>query len=292
MRDWNLAASLEGLPAVVNLVLAALTALGDPLVVLTVAILLYWVGPRLLDLEAATGARLAVAALIALAAVPGAKAALAMPRPPVELRAIAADGYGVPSGHATAAATLAIALALLTNWGDRRRRWLAAGGFVALVSFTRVALGAHYLGDVLAGAALGTICAGVAVEVTRRRIRPGVLLALAVGVGGVLLGGLEPGAPMTQDIAIALGGTVGAATTWVALDAVGADFTSPSVAVLVGGAVLAASGAWLALGLGGVPLAIVGGALAGATATAVPRIEAIPSGGLRRSPGSDRPPTR
>jgi hypothetical protein len=118
-----------------------------------------------------------------------------------------------------------------------------------------------------------------------------VLLALGVGVLGVVLAGLEPGEPMTQDLAIAFGGTAGAAASWVALDLVGADFATPPLSHLILGAGLAGGGAWLALGLGGVPLAITGGAIAGATATAVPRMGAIPKGALRRSRGSDRPPT-
>ncbi len=62
--------------------------------------------------------------------------------------------FSFPSDHATAAGAVAVGL-LLTN-----RRWgiVAAVGAV-LMSFTRVYVGAHYPGDVLAGLALGGVVA-------------------------------------------------------------------------------------------------------------------------------------
>jgi len=65
------------------------------------------------------------------------------------------DGYGFPSGHATVSTVVYVGLAsILTIW-DQRRRYFVAGVVVAVVSFTRLALGLHYLVDVLAGMALG-----------------------------------------------------------------------------------------------------------------------------------------
>ena len=74
------------------------------------------------------------------------------------------SGYSFPSGHAVnsmLAAGCAIVL-LRPGLGAIGRRWLwtMAGAFVLLVGFDRMALGVHYLTDVLAGWALGAVVAG------------------------------------------------------------------------------------------------------------------------------------
>jgi len=73
------------------------------------------------------------------------------PRPPVEHLA-SVNGTSFPSGHSTQAAAfwLALALALNTTWG-----WVGAVAIVVVVCSTRVILGVHYPGDVIAGALLG-----------------------------------------------------------------------------------------------------------------------------------------
>jgi membrane-associated phospholipid phosphatase len=61
------------------------------------------------------------------------------------------DGtHSFPSGHAATAAGLAIALSILYPRG----RWLFAF-LAALAAFQRIEVGAHFLSDVLAGAAVG-----------------------------------------------------------------------------------------------------------------------------------------
>lgn len=62
--------------------------------------------------------------------------------------------YSMPSGHATAAFAVALAAGLV----HRRLLWPLLG-LAALVAFSRVWLGVHYLTDVLVGAALGTAIA-------------------------------------------------------------------------------------------------------------------------------------
>jgi undecaprenyl-diphosphatase len=59
-----------------------------------------------------------------------------------------------PSDHAAGA--FAIAVALLIFW--RRAGWLAVA-FAALLGFSRIYTGEHYVSDVLAGAAIGTAAA-------------------------------------------------------------------------------------------------------------------------------------
>ncbi len=67
------------------------------------------------------------------------------------------DPHSFPSGHAARAALLAV---LIAAWGPA---WLAPIVVVwtPLVALARVAMGVHYLSDVVAGAALGLL-AGVA----------------------------------------------------------------------------------------------------------------------------------
>jgi undecaprenyl-diphosphatase len=68
------------------------------------------------------------------------------------------DPHSFPSGHAARAVLLAV---LASAWGPA---WWAV--FLLLwapfVALSRVAMGLHYLSDVLAGAALGLVAAGVA----------------------------------------------------------------------------------------------------------------------------------
>jgi undecaprenyl-diphosphatase len=59
-----------------------------------------------------------------------------------------------PSDHATAAFAIAVAIFLRS-----RRAGFVALAMATLLSFSRVAVGTHYPGDVIAGAALGTACA-------------------------------------------------------------------------------------------------------------------------------------
>ena len=64
--------------------------------------------------------------------------------------------FSFPSDHATVAGAVAVGL-LFAN-----RRWgIVAAVLAALMAFTRVYVGAHYPGDVLAGLALGGLVAAI-----------------------------------------------------------------------------------------------------------------------------------
>lgn len=69
------------------------------------------------------------------------------------------DTYSFPSGHAAAASATFTVLAYLLGRGRPRSAQvglgLAAFGLVALVGFSRLYLGVHYLSDVLAGTSVG-----------------------------------------------------------------------------------------------------------------------------------------
>jgi membrane-associated phospholipid phosphatase len=68
-------------------------------------------------------------------------------------------GSSFPSGHATIAAVIFSALAILIARGFSRRGkvavWAAAGAPIALVAVTRVYLGVHWPSDVVVGSATG-----------------------------------------------------------------------------------------------------------------------------------------
>jgi membrane-associated phospholipid phosphatase len=97
----------------------------------------------------ATGAVLALLA----AAVFALKQIIRRPRPEGEWGQIyrATDPHSFPSGHAARAFLLAI---LATGWGPA---WLALMLWIwaPLVGVARVALGVHFLSDIVAGAAIG-----------------------------------------------------------------------------------------------------------------------------------------
>lgn len=64
--------------------------------------------------------------------------------------------FSFPSGHATAAFAMCLALAVIIN----RTGWAAALAFLAvLMAYSRVYLSQHFTEDILAGAALGTVTA-------------------------------------------------------------------------------------------------------------------------------------
>ncbi len=74
-------------------------------------------------------------------------------RPPVSLQAMAADsGASYPSGHATTAAVLAVALVVIASAAAWRYAAVILGGLYAIaVAGSRVYLADHYLLDVLGG---------------------------------------------------------------------------------------------------------------------------------------------
>jgi undecaprenyl-diphosphatase len=72
-----------------------------------------------------------------------------------------------PSGHATTAFAAAVALSLLVP----RWRWPALA-LAALVAYSRVYLGVHYVTDIVAGAMLGSAVAWLVVAGARRSPLP------------------------------------------------------------------------------------------------------------------------
>lgn len=134
-----------------------------PAAVLAGGALLVWGGPR--GRWAVAGAVLAI--LLADQGAAWLKVLVARPRPchvlpQVSLLNTACTGsYAFPSTHAT---NLFAAAAVLSY---HYRRWAGAFlGAAAVIAYARVYGGAHYPGDVLGGAALGSAIAALAVVAT------------------------------------------------------------------------------------------------------------------------------
>lgn len=120
-----------------------------------------------------------VAVAVASASATGAvavqllKGLFARPRPGPDFSEITAIGMSFPSGHASMSAivflTTAALLSSTRQRGVERAYILAAGMSLAvLVGLSRIALGVHWLTDVLAGWAVGTAWAMAWLLATRR----------------------------------------------------------------------------------------------------------------------------
>lgn len=168
----------EALPEWLAVILAVLTQLGDAWFLVLLLATLYLTRPRLQDdIVLVMGMYVAGLGLYRylkyLFELPRPDQPLLDPelvpwliRPLYEATAFA-SGYGFPSGHATASTIVYFGLATVLTAGTRRLRYVVASFLVALVGFTRVALGVHFLVDIVAGVALG----GLLVFVTFRGIR-------------------------------------------------------------------------------------------------------------------------
>ncbi len=126
---------------------------------------------------------------LALAGVSGialviviAKALVIRDRPHISFAVLAEDGYSFPSGHAAGTAAIASFSAwmltrwLITSWTGRVVVWTVAIVLAAVIGFSRIYLGVHYVSDVLAGWLLGMCWAGVVMLVgswwdNTRRVR-------------------------------------------------------------------------------------------------------------------------
>lgn len=179
LRSLDRSVSLElnevvGASGAAAAVLRTITDLGDPVVTagvlagLTIVLLVRRL-PRLAGWVAVTGLGLAVLD-------PLVKGLVGRPRPSLPIEVASAPGQSFPSGHALGSfATFTILLLVALPAIQRgRRRWAmaAVAAVVVAVGFTRVALGVHYVSDVLAGWALSAAWVATTALVFRARLLP------------------------------------------------------------------------------------------------------------------------
>ena len=236
MRGVGLVELFGALPGWVVLVAALLTQLGDAWFLYLTLSLVYWRGDRRIAADPRrVGATLLAVAVAALAVTTALKSVFMFPRPvgaetatppawlPTVVEAAYENvatgaGFGFPSGHAIGATMVYGGLAAFLDVWDRRTRWLAAGGVIALVSLTRVVLGVHYLVDVVVGVAVGLVALAAFHRVARSGFEPRPdrvffaaalcgLAAFAVTIAGGYGG-------ETTDAAIAFGGASGGYLVW------------------------------------------------------------------------------
>lgn len=107
-------------------------------------------------------------------AVVGLKPVVGRARPPVSSALVAESGWGFPSGHVAAVASVGVLASVAAVWFGWRPRLVAAVALAATVvcGFDRMYLGVHYFTDVLGSAVavwgLGLVLVGVCGCRTRR----------------------------------------------------------------------------------------------------------------------------
>lgn len=209
MRGVGVTEWLVGLvPQLLVPVLLALTFLGDPVFLIVIAPVLYWLGPQYGIIERNNAACLLAVTLGALALTVLLKYSFALPRPPTDLMLSPADGFGFPSGHAMGSAAVYGALGALAHWRTRATRQRIAGGLIVLVALTRMLLGVHYLADVTVGIVVGLVFAMLVIRVSREGIRWSFRVAALVAIVTPLV--VWP----NFDAAAAVGGALGALVVW------------------------------------------------------------------------------
>ena len=163
----------------------------------------YWLGDR------TRGAHALALALGGMVLVTTLKAIFAEPRPPESWQLIAAESYGFPSGHATMATIGYGLLASEYERGTRRLRYAVAAVLIVAVALSRVALGVHFVRDVVAGVATGGGFLLVASLVTDRKPGRAFSLAAAIVVVALVVSGAS------QESLVEAGAILGAGGAWV-----------------------------------------------------------------------------
>jgi len=213
---------------------AAVTALGDPVVLFGVVAVPYWV----LD-ERGSTVSLVVTVLLAVAVTLSLKELFGLPRPPPQVWAVAVEpgSQGFPSGHAVG--SVAVYGGLVAVVDRFRTRWLTlvAAALIGLIGLSRVVLGVHYLGDVLAGFGVGLLVVGGVLAGLADHQGTVCGLAAAASVPAVLSG------PAANEGLMVLGGSLGAAAVFAGYDVAGRPVPDSvfegAVVVSVGATVLA-----------------------------------------------------
>lgn len=215
-----------GLPESVAFLAALVTALGDVWFVFLLLGTLFWFGtsvPGPISLSRRNAAFAIALAFGGLAVTTALKELFALPRPPgaaepagagvvpeglIPLYAEigAASSFGFPSGHAISTVVVYGGLALLVG---SRRGYAAAATLCVLIPLSRIALGVHYLVDVLVGLAIGGAYLAAVYRFCDRGSNSSRALtfALVAALAGAAIG-------YTAETMVALGGAFGARMAW------------------------------------------------------------------------------
>ncbi|SDK38725.1 phosphatase PAP2 family protein [Natronorubrum texcoconense] len=156
----------EVIPEWAAILVALLTQLGDVWFLALVVGGVYWFYSTKRE-DAAVIIGLTIAGL---SLITGLKHVFSLPRPgqplvpieslpgllqPLYEATALASGYGFPSGHALMTTIVYVSLAKRLSIGTYRQRIVGAAAIVGLVGLSRIALGVHYLVDIVAGVAVG-----------------------------------------------------------------------------------------------------------------------------------------
>lgn len=210
-------------PDILAVVLALLTQLGDIWFLTVVFAAFYWYNTPSQD----NIATLAGVWIAGMGLYKGLKEVFTFPRPDqplletellpriiqplYELTAFA-SGYGFPSGHAVNTTIVYFGLAYILDIGTLRQRTITAAAIVGTVGFTRIALGVHFLVDVIVGVAVGLAVLYFAWQLIQQELgdKPTIAFSLAIVFSGffVITSDLDP------DALFLLGAALGAFSGW------------------------------------------------------------------------------
>ena len=136
------------------------------------------------------------------------KTMFALPRPPATLHTTSRDGFGFPSGHTMAATILWGAFVMWGRLGSHHIRFVMAGLLIGFVALSRLALGVHYLPDVIASIGFGVCYLLIARHLATASPKLMFSGTIVLGVVTVIISGAS------QDGLLALLGTFSAALGW------------------------------------------------------------------------------
>lgn len=257
---------------------AVVTRFGGATLLLFALSVWFWVGDRRKIATVVSYAFVVLSLVLVL------KTAFDVPRPPasVQLVTVERDPHAFPSGHAAAAAIVYGSLAAVYDRLDRRGITAVATA-VALVALSRVVLGVHYLGDVIAGVVLGVGALAVLWRVLGQR--PRLAFGAAVCCSGVAL------VLGTPERALAFGGSLGGLAGTSVLDRLPTPrSTVERVGLVVIGVPILGVGTDLLETLHTLPLAVAGNAAVVGAVFALPLLVGVlPLGRVQRglASGSD-----
>jgi membrane-associated phospholipid phosphatase len=143
---------------VLDQVALTMTALGNPVFVVTIAISLFVLLLRWKQVWEAKIFGLACIGTVILDK--GLKLFFARPRPQLWTRLIAEPSYSFPSGHALGSMVLYGFLAyILSSKFPRASGWIygIAAGLIAAIGMSRLYLGVHWVTDIMAGFSVGFV---------------------------------------------------------------------------------------------------------------------------------------